>query len=130
MLRVLIVDDNPIVADTLAMLVQAFGHDVCTCYSGVEAIFAAPTHLPHVALIDIGMPHMDGWETARRIRQLPEGSRISLVAVSGYGSLEDEQKSEEAGFDRHLLKPVDVEALEAYLESLARSLRSQPLGRP
>ena len=110
-LRVLLADDNRDAVFLLARLLRAKGHEVCTAYDGQEACQAAATFRPDVALLDIGMPRLNGYETARRLRQEPWGRDILLVAITGWGQDEDRRRSMEAGFDQHLLKPVDPKVL-------------------
>ncbi|MGJ0507584.1 MAG: ATP-binding protein [Methylocystis sp.] len=113
--RVLIVDDDATVADSLAMLLEAMGVVVRTAYSGIEALQAVPELKPHLAFIDIGMPGMDGYETARCIRKLADGKNVILAALSGWGRSEDRKRGLEAGFDRHYVKPIDVSDIEEVL---------------
>jgi CheY-like chemotaxis protein len=116
--RVLIVDDNQDAANSLAMLLGIDGHEVQVAYDGRSALPLAATFHPEVALLDIGMPDMDGYALARALRQMPGGAAIYLVAVTGWGQQEDRQRSQAAGFDEHLTKPVDPEALTALLTNL------------
>jgi len=112
--RILVVDDNLVLADTLAKLLTLKGHKVDTTYGGEEAVARALTYPADVILLDIGMPRMNGYEAARRIReQQQEGLR--LVALTGWGQEKDRRRSEEAGFDAHLVTPVDLEALDDLL---------------
>ncbi|GLI95396.1 ATP-binding protein [Methylocystis echinoides] len=113
--RVLVVDDDSTVADSLAMLLEAMGVAVRTAYSGAEALRAIPVLRPHLAFIDIGMPGMDGYETARCIRKLADGKNLILAALSGWGRSEDRKRGEEAGFDRHYVKPIEVAEIEELL---------------
>ncbi len=113
--RVLVVDDDSTVADSLALLLEAMGAVVKTAYSGVEALRAIPELKPHLAFIDIGMPGMDGYETARCIRKLAGGKNLILAALSGWGRSEDRKRGAEAGFDRHYVKPIDVADIEEIL---------------
>ena len=109
--RVLVVDDNFDNARTLSRLLRLLGHDVRVAYDGHEAIEVARVHRPEIVLLDIGLPVMDGYEVAKRLRT-EEGCREALIiAVSGYGQPEDLSRSKEAGFDHHLIKPVDYDAL-------------------
>jgi CheY-like chemotaxis protein len=117
--RVLVVDDNPDGADTLAMLLQVMGHDVDTAYDGEHAIEAAERMRPDVILLDIGMPKLDGYETCRRIRERPWAKAVFVVALTGWGQEEDRRRTEAVGFDRHMIKPVDPAALTSLLGSLA-----------
>jgi PAS domain S-box-containing protein len=105
--RVLIVDDNIDAAAMLEMLLRASGYRTWTAYTGPTALAAATEHLPDVVLLDIGLPEIDGYEVARRIRQQPVLRSIVLVAMTGYGQESDRQRSREAGFDHHLVKPAD-----------------------
>jgi signal transduction histidine kinase len=117
--RVLVVDDNPDGADTLAMLLQVMGHDVDTAYDGEHAIETAERMRPDVILLDIGMPKLDGYETCRRIRERPWAKAVFVVALTGWGQEEDRRRTEAVGFDRHMIKPVDPAALTSLLDSLA-----------
>jgi signal transduction histidine kinase len=105
--RVLVVDDNRDAADSLSMLLQIQGHEVQTAYDGAEALKMASGFGADLVLLDIGLPSMNGFEVAKRLRS--GGSLARLVALSGYGQPEDVQRSREAGFDAHLVKPVDFE---------------------
>jgi PAS domain S-box-containing protein len=116
--RVLIVDDNRDVADSLALALKLLGIEVLVEYDGPAALNALDTFEPEVILLDLGMPGMDGLETARRIRQHPRGRSPQLVALTGWGQEQDQRRSREAGFDRHLVKPVDLDLLESTLASL------------
>ena len=108
-LRVLIVDDNRDGADSLALLLSASGHAARTAYSAEEALLAVRDSPPDVVVLDIGLPHMDGYEVARQIKA--QGCRSRLVALSGYGQPEDVARSREVGFAAHLVKPVDADML-------------------
>ncbi|HKV08406.1 MAG TPA: ATP-binding protein [Thermoanaerobaculia bacterium] len=122
--RVLIADDNRDSADSLSLLLELSGYETRTAHDGVEAIEAARAHGPDVALLDIGMPKVNGYEVARRIRQEPWGQRMLLVAITGWGQEDDKQQARDAGFDHHLTKPVDLEDLRALLEE-AQGRRGQ-----
>jgi signal transduction histidine kinase len=113
--RVLIVEDNADAADSLALLLRALGHEVRVVGDGPAALEAASSFRPDVALLDIGLPEMDGYEVARRLRRDPALGDAVLVALSGYGQEEDRRRSHAAGFDVHLVKPVDLEGLQALL---------------
>jgi CheY-like chemotaxis protein len=114
-LRVLVVDDNRDAAESLAKLMQMSGHEVRTLANGAAAIAQAAVFRPHVVLLDIGMPGMNGYEVARRLRELPDTDSMYLIAMTGYGTDEDRTRSAESGFDQHLVKPLDFAALEALL---------------
>lgn len=116
--RVLVVDDNRDAADSLTMLLRLLGAEVYTAYSGDEALQIIPTFQPAVALLDIGMPGMDGHEVARRIRQLPDCGPVTLIALSGWGQDADYRRSQSAGFHHHLIKPADLGSLETLLRSV------------
>jgi len=109
--RILVVDDNRDSADSLATLLKLTGHDVYTANDGLEAVEAAAVLQPDLILLDIGMPRLNGYEAARRIREQPRRSVLTLVALTGWGQAEDRSRSEDAGFDAHLVKPVDLVAL-------------------
>ena len=109
--RILIVDDNTDSASTLAMLLSLSGHATHTAHDGVAAVEAARTLKPDVVLLDIGLPKLNGYEVARQIRATPWGKSIVLVALTGWGQEEDRRKSLDAGFNGHLVKPLDYEAL-------------------
>lgn len=116
-LRILVVDDNADTADTLAELLKLNGHDARSECDGPSALDVALAFQPEFILLDIGLPGMDGYEVARRVRQAPELSKATLIALTGYGQEQDRQKSRSAGFDHHLVKPVDPEALLALFAS-------------
>jgi PAS domain S-box-containing protein len=116
LLRILIVDDNQDGADTLAAVLQLMGHEVHTAYDGQQGVDAADRIQPDVVLLDIGLPRLNGYEAARRIRL--QGRRVLLVAVTGWGQEEDRRRSRDAGFDHHLVKPVDPEKLMRLLADL------------
>jgi len=114
--RVLVVEDNPDAADTLEDLLQAWGHATRTVRDGPRAAEAAREYQPDVVLLDLGLPGLDGYEVARRLRRLPELEGVLLVALTGYGDTEDERRAAEAGFDEHLVKPVDPADLRQILQ--------------
>lgn len=105
--RVLVADDNKDAADMLARVLKALGHQVRVAYDGQQAIELAESYRPEVCLFDIGMPKMNGYEVARAVRREPWGESMLLVALTGWGAEEDRRRSREAGFDRHLVKPVE-----------------------
>ena len=115
--RILIVDDYADAAESMAMLLQMEGHDVETADCGMKAIERAHVFHPQVVLLDIGLPDLDGYEVAKRLRLLPETQDAILIALTGYGRAEDRERSQSAGFNHHLLKPVNLEALSALLTS-------------
>jgi CheY-like chemotaxis protein len=116
--RVLVADDNRDTADSLAMMLRLQGHEVHAAHDGQEAVEAAGWFRPDVALLDIGMPKLDGYTACRQIRAQPWGRQIVLVAVTGWGQEEDKRRAAEAGFDHHMTKPVDPPALEKMLGTL------------
>ena len=125
LLRVLVVDDNVDAATALAMLLGYFHCDVEVAFDGEAALAAAEQVEPHVAVLDLGLPRIDGFELARRIRRLPWARRTLLIALSGWGQEEDRVRSREAGFDLHLVKPVDSQALLKILDTVRTQLPSE-----
>jgi signal transduction histidine kinase/ActR/RegA family two-component response regulator len=117
--RILVVDDNEDAADTLGVLLRMLGADVRVVYGGREALDAIGEYRPSAVLLDLGMPGMSGEDVARRVRARPEYGAIRLVALTGWGQAEDKRRTAEAGFDHHLVKPADMNALTALLGSLA-----------
>ncbi|HVC29595.1 MAG TPA: ATP-binding protein, partial [Steroidobacteraceae bacterium] len=115
--QILIVDDNADAADTLAALLQLKGHQTQIAYSARDALQRAAAFRPDVALLDIGLPEMNGYELAQRLRALPHLGSLRLIALTGYGQAEDRQRGLAAGFDEHLVKPVVLSALERALQS-------------
>jgi CheY-like chemotaxis protein len=124
--RLLVVDDNHDSADTLADLGVDWGYAVRCAYDGLSAIELAREYRPQIILLDIGLPGLDGYEVARRLRAEPALNGVRLVAFTGYGSADDRERSQEAGFDHHLTKPVDPHEL----ESLFFALLCPPGGSP
>jgi signal transduction histidine kinase len=116
--RILVADDNADALESLATLLELSGHEVFSASNGALALESAERHRPEVALLDIGMPKLDGYEVARRIRAQPWGRRITLVALTGWGQESDRRRSGEAGFDSHLVKPLDLDKLTALLDRL------------
>jgi signal transduction histidine kinase len=116
--RILVADDNNDALESLATLLELGGHEVVTASNGALALECAERHRPEVALLDIGMPMLDGYEVARRIRVQPWGQRVTLVALTGWGQDSDRRRSREAGFDSHLVKPLDMDKLSELLQSL------------
>jgi PAS domain S-box-containing protein len=127
--RILVVDDNEDSAMSLAMLLEISGHEVRTANDGLESIDVAEEFRPDVVLMDIGMPKLNGYDAASRIRAQPWGERMILVAVTGWGQEEDRRRTAEAGFDSHLVKPVDYAAFVRLLASLPAGERQEPGGR-
>lgn len=122
-LRVLVIDDNRDAADSLALLLGLSGHAVKALYDGRTALSTLEDWPAHAVFIDIGMPDMNGWAVASALRQCHAGARMTLIALSGWGSPQDVQRSLEAGFDLHLTKPALPERLdEALAYSAARVL--------
>ncbi len=113
--RVLVVDDSTDAADSLAMLLELEGHEVSTAYSAAAALDKAERLQPEIAFIDIGLPQMDGYEVARRLRASERCRAIRLVALTGYGQPDDRDEARRAGFDHHLVKPADLESVDAIL---------------
>ena len=114
-MRVFIVDDNEALLQTGAMLIELLGYDVRACGRALDAVKIATEFRPDIAVLDIGMPELDGYELCRRLRKVPALSQMRIVAQSGYGDAESVQRSKDAGFDAHLLKPVPTEELERVL---------------
>lgn len=115
MRTVLVVDDNPDVAESFALLLELWGQKVHIAYNGEDALERCTQLHPDIVFLDIGLPGIDGYETARRLRQTEAGRNVYLVAVTGYGQEEDIAHATAAGFDAHLLKPVIPESVEACL---------------
>jgi CheY-like chemotaxis protein len=115
----LIVDDNRDSADSLSMMLKIMGNTTYTAYDGEEAVRAAAACRPDVMLLDIGLPKLDGYEACRRIRAQPGGKSLIIVAQTGWGQEEDRQRTHESGFDHHLVKPVDPQALLKLLAELS-----------
>ena len=116
--RILVVDDNRDSAKSLGLLVQVLGNEVRTAHDGPSALALAEAFRPDMVLLDIGMPGMNGYEVARRLRQLPALAKAVLVAQTGWGQEEDRSRSQEAGFDYFLVKPVDPAILRELLAQL------------
>jgi PAS domain S-box-containing protein len=120
-LRVMVVDDNVDAAQMLAALLEVQGHAVCIEYDGKGALAHARRECPDVMLLDIGLPDMDGYELARRLRSQPESAGATLVALTGYGQSQDRKEAEQAGFDHYLVKPADLDQVNAVLAEAARA---------
>ena len=113
--RVLIVDDNEDAANSLALVLRLSGHETASVYSAAEALVQAAVFQPEVVLLDIGLPGMDGYEVAQKLRDIPGLRNVRLVAVTGYGRSDDRLRAREAGFDAHLTKPVEFSVLDRSL---------------
>src|SRR5688572_33246849 len=118
--RILVVDDNHDSALSLAMMLSIMGHDTKTAHDGESAVETAEAFQPQVILLDIGLPKLNGYEVAQRIREQPWGVSMYLIAVTGWGQDEDRQRSSEVGLNVHMVKPVEPAALEQLLAGLAR----------
>jgi PAS domain S-box-containing protein len=116
--KVLVVDDNADTAASLSTMLRIMGHDVCTAHDGAQAVDAAAAYRPDMVLLDIGLPKLNGYEAARRIREQPWGKDMKLIALTGWGQEEDRRRAKEAGFDEHVVKPVEPAALEQLLVTL------------
>ena len=127
--RILVVDDNRDAAESLSTLLQLAGHDVRFALDGESAIALARQDRPEVVLLDLGMPKVSGYEVAERIRRQPFGQRVYLVAISGWGQAEERRRTQAAGFDAHLIKPVAPEVLSRLLETMSgRNVEPESLG--
>ena len=122
-LRMLVVDDNRDSVDSLATLLRLMGNDVHMAFDGVEAVHAAHTYKPDVMLLDVGLPLRNGYEVARLIRGEAWGRNMVLIALTGWGQEQVRKQSREAGFDHHLVKPVDPKALMALVAELFNGQR-------
>jgi PAS domain S-box-containing protein len=123
-LRVLIVDDNRDSADSLSIMLKMMGNTTRTAYDGQEAVSVAGEFRPDVILLDLGLPRMSGYEACRRIREQPGGEAVVMVAQTGWGQEEDRQRTHDAGFDHHMVKPVDPQALMRLLAGLSGAKRA------
>ena len=115
--RVLVVDDNTDMAFGLKLLLQRWSYDVGLAFDGVEGLEVARTYRPDVVLLDLGLPRLDGCGLARQIRREPGLSQVLLVAVTGSGESEEQLRTRAAGFDHHLVKPIDLDSLQEVLQS-------------
>ncbi len=122
--RIVLIEDNPDARETLEILLKDDGYDVLSADSGTAGLALAEESRPEVAIVDIGLPGMDGYSVARALRSKPVGTRMFLVALTGFGQLEDRQAAMAAGFDAHLTKPVDLKALEDLLQAHMSHLHS------
>ena len=116
--RILVVDDNHDSALSLAMMLSIMGHETRTAHDGESAVATAESFLPDVILLDIGLPKLNGYEVAQRIRESDWGQSMFLIAVTGWGQEEDRQRSSEVGLNVHMVKPVEPAALERLLSEL------------
>jgi two-component system OmpR family response regulator len=115
-LRVLIVEDDADTADSMAILLRLYTYDVQVACDGATALRTVLEKQPDVVLLDIGLPKLDGWELAKQLRSQITGKRPLLIAISGYGMQSDQKRSQEAGIDLHLVKPVEPEMLQQVLQ--------------
>ena len=127
--RILVVDDNDDQAHSLGMLLHLLGHETQLAYDGSSAVEAAESFAPDIALIDIGIPGINGYEVARRLREMPHMADTVLVAQTGWGNEDDRARSREAGFNHHLLKPLDLAEVQRIL-SASVSLNSRKASNP
>jgi len=118
--RILVVDDNHDSALSLAMMLSIMGHETRTAHDGESAVETAESFLPDVVLLDIGLPKLNGYEVAQRIREQSWGASMFLIAVTGWGQEEDRQRSSEVGLNVHMVKPVEPAVLEKLLAGLKR----------
>jgi CheY-like chemotaxis protein len=116
--RILVVDDNEDAADSLTMVLQLDAHEVACAYTAEDALVLAAEFRPDVALLDVGLPRMDGYELAARLRAMPGFERVCLVALTGYGQPGDRERALAAGFDGHLVKPAEYRTLQEIIERL------------
>lgn len=116
--RILVVDDNHDSALSLAMMLSIMGHETRTAHDGESAVEAAEAFLPDVVLLDIGLPKLNGYEVAQRIRESPWGASMFLIAVTGWGQDEDRQRSSEVGLNVHMVKPIEPSELEKLLAGI------------
>jgi two-component system CheB/CheR fusion protein len=121
---VLVVDDNRDCADSLTILLRLAGHEVATAYDGAAGLAMAQQIQPDIVLLDIGLPKLDGYEVARRLRQDFGMFAALVVATTGYGTDEDRHRSQQAGFNAHLVKPVDLEELRQLISGFASECRT------
>ena len=127
--RVMIVDDFRDITTTLSELVMLLGHEACSANHGRDALALAETFQPDLVLLDLGMPEIDGFEVARRLRAQPDGKHIEIIAMSGWGHQAARDQAKQAGFDRHFLKPITLAHLHALLAPKPRAVMagSSPL---
>lgn len=125
-LRILVIDDNKAAADMLARMVKMFGNEIRTAYDGLQGVEVAAAFRPDMVLMDLGMPTMNGYEAAQHIRQQIWGKHMALVALTGWGQKEDKQRTKEAGFDYHLVKPAKLSELQQLFTILNKKLKNSP----
>ncbi|HEY7889108.1 MAG TPA: response regulator [Steroidobacteraceae bacterium] len=116
--RLLVVDDNRDAAESMSMLLEMWGHDVAYAYDGPSALKTAEQWQPEAVFLDIGLPGMDGYEVAAKLRELPTARDAILIAITGYGQEDDRLRSRQAGIAHHLVKPVAPDALRSLIDSL------------
>lgn len=116
--RLLVVDDNKDAAESMSMLLEMWGHEVAFAFDGPSALETAEQWQPEAVFLDIGLPGMDGYEVAERLRELPHAKDAVLIAITGYGQDDDRLRSVRAGIDHHLVKPVAPDALRSLIDSL------------
>jgi CheY-like chemotaxis protein len=116
--RLLVIDDNRDAAESMSMLLEMWGHEVAFAYDGPSALRTAEQWQPEAVFLDIGLPGMDGYEVAERLRGLPQTQGAVLIAITGYGQEDDRLRSRRAGIDHHLVKPVSPDALQSLIASL------------
>ena len=128
MLRVLIVDDEDDIVESMRMLLEAWGHTILPAFSGNQALALAEQHRPDAVLLDLGLPDLDGCEVARRLRRIPGMEQALILSISGYGQEEHRRRALEAGCDRHLTKPVPFDEVETLLaEHASQQAGTTPL---
>ena len=116
--RLLVVDDIEDAAESMSMLLEMWGHEVTYAYDGPSALETAQQWQPEAVILDIGLPGMDGYQVAARLRALPQGKETVLISITGYGKDDDRRRSRRAGIDHHLVKPVAPDALRSLIDSL------------
>jgi len=127
--RILIADDNTDVVEAFEVMLRMLGHEVEIAHDGIQALEIAERSHPEVIVLDIGMPQLNGYDAARRIRQMPWSENAVLIALTGWGDEKDRRKSEDAGFDVHLVKPVDPVTLGNLLDTIEPQSTKQELKR-
>jgi DNA-binding response OmpR family regulator len=124
--RILVADDNRDAADSLAILLRIAGHEVQVAYDGAAAVLVADWFHPRLALLDIGMPELDGHDVARKLRQRTDRDTLYLVALTGWGQPRDRLLAHEAGFDEHFVKPIEHDQLDELIQRVQRWGSLQP----